>query len=416
MMNPMLRSSAQSLGIIKMGPERGKHVLDVDKCRRAAQENRERREAMQMKDIDIAKTKVTEEDMQKHPDLRPIVASTSRLHESIASGEWDVECFIAKEKLANTLGSSFPTLLLGDSIKGDPHSRTLASLPATKPDVLSALLQESGFDSRALPLSNSIKAASGRYRPDHGIHYKTPRRRLKELTSKTFDQYLKEEAPPTTLVVVACLAGWLPQVRLPASPGGLLACTNSHCHSSGVLLSLPACTSVATNCSPNIRPAYSPEVSPARMSVLCLRQCRRVEANLEMLNGQLFAKEGASTRAYLESIAAETGSGVGPKGAGAPSSVPEFLLRKFDFSNSRMLNLRYNINTLPMYLMYYGGRLVFASNSLNGFGSSTDDLLAQVAMPWIASAITSLSCTDATPCHVARTVSSSPPAMLAAGA
>ena len=39
---------------IKDGPERGKYILDIDKCRQAAQENRERREAMMMKDVSIA--------------------------------------------------------------------------------------------------------------------------------------------------------------------------------------------------------------------------------------------------------------------------------------------------------------------------------------------------------------------------
>ena len=74
---------------IKMGPERGKYVLDVDKCRQAAKENKERREAMAMKELDVAKTNVTEEDMQKHPQLRPIVTSTTDLHESVKRGDWN---------------------------------------------------------------------------------------------------------------------------------------------------------------------------------------------------------------------------------------------------------------------------------------------------------------------------------------
>eukprot|EP00965_Chrysotila_dentata_P246775 6207366-Pleurochrysis_carterae.AAC.3 len=46
-------------------------------------------------------------------------------------------------------------------------------------------------------------------------------------------------------------------------------------------------------------------------------------------------------------------------------------------SESRLLRDRYNINTMPMYLMYYNGRLAYASNTLNGYGSSKDDLVAQ---------------------------------------
>ena len=78
----------------------------------------------------------------------------------------------------------------------------LASLPASRPEVLGALLQSTDVDNAALPLSKSIKAASGRYRPDHGAHYTTPRKRLIELTSATYDHALAD-APGNTLVVVA---------------------------------------------------------------------------------------------------------------------------------------------------------------------------------------------------------------------
>ena len=47
-------------------------------------------------------------------------------------------------------------------------------------------------------------------------------------------------------------------------------------------------------------------------------------------------------------------------------------------SQSRLLRDRYNINTMPMYLMFYNGRLAYASNTLNGYGASKNDLLAQV--------------------------------------
>eukprot|EP00322_Chrysochromulina_rotalis_P010437 CAMPEP_0115843324 /NCGR_PEP_ID=MMETSP0287-20121206/8253_1 /TAXON_ID=412157 /ORGANISM="Chrysochromulina rotalis, Strain UIO044" /LENGTH=474 /DNA_ID=CAMNT_0003297013 /DNA_START=163 /DNA_END=1587 /DNA_ORIENTATION=- len=308
---------SKSLGMIKMGPERGKHVLDVDKCRIAAQENRERRAAMGvMTEPPVAKTHVTEDDMKKHPDLRAIVASTSQLQESVKSGAWDVDCFISKEKLANTLGDSFPTLRLGDSIKTDPHSRTFASLPASNPDVLEALLKEHADQpSGPLPLTHAIKAASGRYRPEHGVHYKTPRKPLIELDSRTFDTYIKEEAPKTSVVVVACLAGWLPAAK-------------------------------------------------------------RAEANLQMLNGVLTAKAGDSTQTWSQ-MQGEGGGKASASGAAA-APVPEMILRKFDMSQSRFMHKRYNINTLPMYLMFVGGRLAYASSTLNGYGSSVDDLKAQV--------------------------------------
>ena len=313
---------SKSLGVIKMGPERGKHVLDIDKCRLAAQENRERRAALGgMSEIPVAKTLITEDDMKKHPDLKPIVASTSQLQKSVSDGFWDVDCFISKQKLADTLGDAFPTLRMGESIKTDPFSRTFASLPSSNPDVLTQLLQEHAKGpSLPLPLTNAIKNASGRYRPEHGIHYKTPRKRLKELTSKTFDNYIKVEAPKGSVVVVACLAGWLPQAR-------------------------------------------------------------RAEANLEMLNGVLTAKEGESTANWNETVVVppHSGAGSGSSMAGAPAGeAPPFILVKFDMSQSRFLRDRHNINTLPMYLMYIDGRLAYASSTLNGYGSSIDDLKIQV--------------------------------------
>jgi len=310
---------SKSLGMVKMGPERGKHILDIDKCRQAAEANRQRRDAMGMKDVEVAKTTITEDDMKKHPDLRPIVSSTASLKASVGAGDWDVDCFISKQKLIDTLGSTLPTLAMGASLKGDPHSRTFASLPATKPDVLEALVRTSEFDGRPLPLSKSIKAASGRYRPDHGIHYKTPRKKLVELTSRTFDTFLKDDAPNNALVVVCCLAGWLPQ-------------------------------------------------------------CRRTEPLLEMLNGKLQAKDGGKAHNYNQAIDAETNKPKesGPSGMVPTETTPAYLLRKFDMSESRFLQQRYNINTLPMYLMYYGGKLTYASSTLNGFGTSTDDLVAQV--------------------------------------
>ena len=313
---------SKSLGTIKMGPERGKVILDIDRCREAARANQERRAAMGgTSDIPVAKTHVTEDDMRKHPELRPIVGSTASLRQSVADGAWDVDVFIAKEKLAATLGDSFPTLRLGDDLRGDPHSRTLASLPSSKPAVLAALLTEHDGQGVGGPLalSQSIKAASGRYRPEHGLHYKTPRKRLPTLTEATYDQYVKHDAPRGQVVVVACLAGWLPAAR-------------------------------------------------------------RAEANLEMLHGALTAKKGEPTENWSQTMSPPPASS-GMHAAGmhaAGARTPTFALRKFDMSHSRLLRERHNIVTLPAYLMYVDGRLVYASPTLNGTGTSVDDLLKQV--------------------------------------
>jgi len=290
----------KSIGQVRMGPERGKYILDVDKCRQAAEENRERRAATQASCDDIEppkKSHITQDDMQKHPPLREVVARTEELQKSVKEGAWDVEVFVSKAKMQATLANDFPTLLLGETLRGDPHSQRLATMPALQPDVLGALLKETSIDGRPLPLSSSIKAASGRFRPDHGYHYRTTRKRLQLLKAPTFDTFIKDGAPGGTLVVVCCMAGWLPQ-------------------------------------------------------------CRRVEPAIELLNGELYAKATAAA-----------GEG------GVPA--PEFLLTKFDMSESRLLRDRYNISTLPMYLMYYSGKLCFASNTLKGYGSSMDDLRAQ---------------------------------------
>ena len=44
------------VGMIKMGPERGKQILDVDKSRLAAQAAKERREALSVKEEEPMKT------------------------------------------------------------------------------------------------------------------------------------------------------------------------------------------------------------------------------------------------------------------------------------------------------------------------------------------------------------------------
>jgi len=288
---------------IKMGPERGKYVLDIDACRRHAEEAKERKAAMGAPaDVALPSVNVTEATMQKLPQLRPIVAATSELQHAVERGDYHVDVFVSTEAMRATLAEQMPTLTLGDSIKTDPYSRTFASLPSSNPDVLDKLLKESATDGGALPLSKSIKDASGRYRPEHGQHYKTARKRLLELKSRTYDENLKD-IPKGTLSVVVCLAGWMPA-------------------------------------------------------------CRRQEPVLEALNGKLAKAAGAPPPSTLS-------------GGAQKESYPNFVLRKFDMSESRFLRDRHNIATLPMYLMYFDGRLAYASSTLNGFGTSEDDLVAQ---------------------------------------
>ena len=68
-----------------------------------AQENRERRSATAMKEIDVTPTHITEDSMQKHPQLRSIVASCASLQASIGRGDWAVDSYVSKDKMTATL-------------------------------------------------------------------------------------------------------------------------------------------------------------------------------------------------------------------------------------------------------------------------------------------------------------------------
>ena len=56
------------------------------------------------------------------------------------SGKWDVEPAISHSALVSGLGSTFPTLQFGASLKGDPHKRTFDSLPKKVVDEIQPLL------------------------------------------------------------------------------------------------------------------------------------------------------------------------------------------------------------------------------------------------------------------------------------
>ena len=312
----------KSLGVIKMGPERGKHMLDVDLCRESARMLRELRELRAMKEMGAKQTLITEETMQKHPDLRPIVASTGLLNASVARGEWNVEVFNSKAKMRDTLGDSLPTLRMSEAtIRGNPASKTLEGMAATNPETYKDLVPEGtdlyhgggGKNSQkkgALPLTQVLKANSGRYRYREEESYKTPRRRLRELKFASYDTFLKEEAPKDCMVVVCCLAGWLPQSK-------------------------------------------------------------RMEPVLEMLNGEMHEHAKRATQAV---------SGTRRPDPSAAAGGP-MLVCKYEMSESRFLRDRHNINTLPMFLMYYDGKLCYANSTLNGYGTSRDDLLVQAPPP-----------------------------------
>jgi hypothetical protein len=56
-----------------------------------------------------------------------------------------------------------------------------------------------------------------------------------------------------------------------------------------------------------------------------------------------------------------------------------YRLVKFDMS-SHLLRDRHHIRTVPMFLCYYSGRLVYANNTLNGLGTRKEDAMAQLEL------------------------------------
>jgi len=91
---------------------------------------------------------------------------------------------------------------------------------------------------------------------------------------------------------------------------------------------------------------YVTENAPANhlVVVACLRKddltCRKAEQTLEKLNGYICKAKNQSDRVDDRTKRFE-------------------LVVKFEMSESNFLRRRYNIQTLPMILMYYGGKLVY---------------------------------------------------------
>lgn len=256
-----------ALGQHKLGPDRGKYIMDTGRIDR---------DKGKPGAVDLSKkTRVTTDDLSIEA-LHSIVHSADEMHvrvQGMLAQPW-IESSVMPSRSFNATGDprTFETSM------NDPRwASFLGRTPAS--------------DYAPLPVSSVLKNASGRYRSGAGT--KSKRVKLPVAPARRFDDYIAGEVPQDSIVVVCCLASWLPQ-------------------------------------------------------------CSRAEQWLESLNGEL-KDEGAQ-----------------------PGSPGAFSLVKYDMSASRVLKDRYNINTLPMYLMFYGGRLVYASNVLNGYGTSKEDMRAQV--------------------------------------
>lgn len=256
------------LGTHSLGPERGKAIVDVSALDRAKGKpdgpGLGRRTRVAASDLSIE-------------DLRPIVAGADAMRVR-------VQGMLAQPWIEAAL---LPSRKYGES--GDPADFTKSMDDPRWAAFLGATPRS---DYAQLPVSAVLKGASGRYRLGAGA--KSARAKLRLVPARGFDAFVASGADQDTLLVVCCLASWLPQAN-------------------------------------------------------------RAEQWLEALNGELAAERAA-----------------------APGVSPPFSLAKFDMSASRLLRERYNINTMPMYLMYFRGRLAYASNVLNGFGSAKEDMRAQV--------------------------------------
>lgn len=266
-----MRLPHPKLGTHSLGPERGKAIIDVSSLDRSKGKPTEASLGR--------RTRVTEADLTiaaLHPILRDAEEMKVRV-QGMVSTPW-IESTVMPSR---AFGSTGDPADFQKSMDDPRWASFLGKTPAS--------------DYAALPVSAVLKGASGRYRPGAGA--KSGRVRLRLLPARSYDDLLapgEGGLSQDMLVVVCCLASWLPQSN-------------------------------------------------------------RAEAWLETLNGELAAERAGSN--------------------GAP---PPFVLAKFDMSQSRLLRDRYNINTLPMYLMYYNGRLAYASNVLNGFGTGKEDMRAQV--------------------------------------
>ena len=88
--------------------------------------------------------------------------------------------------------------------------------------------------------------------------------------------------------------------------------------------------------------------------------------------GMLETKWGALTAPTKKFGASATAEEI----AAAKPSLDKLPVRivRFEHSESRLLIDRYNFHATPMFLMYYGGKLVFASGTLGRDGITPTDL------------------------------------------
>ncbi|KAG8459206.1 hypothetical protein KFE25_005717 [Diacronema lutheri] len=267
------------VGTHSLGPERGKAILDLSALNRSTGK---------ATDVSLGKkTRLTEADLTiaaLHPILRDADEVRLRVQGMLAQPWIDASLLPSRSFGPATDPRTFET-----SMDDARWAAFLGKTPAS--------------DYAPLPVSAVLRSASGRYRTGAGA--KSARVRLRLIDAASYDEFVGRGVAHDALLVVCCLAAWLPQSN-------------------------------------------------------------RAEQWLEALNGELAAERAAAP------------SGRADGGGGGGGGVP-FVLAKFDMSQSRLLKERHNIHTIPMYLMYYNGRLAYASNVLNGYGASAEDLRAQVA-------------------------------------
>lgn len=172
---------AKALGRHTLGPEKGKFIVDLSTV------------PQKTASVDVGlskKTKVTPDDLQIG-DLHSILRDTEDMKarvERMRAHPW-----VERSLLPSRMEGMKPV----DFAKSMDDERWRTFLARTPSQQL-----------ESLPVSSVLKNASGRYRLGNGR--KSSRRKLKVIQPTRFEEAVKDSSVGDALVVVCCLASWLP--------------------------------------------------------------------------------------------------------------------------------------------------------------------------------------------------------------
>eukprot|EP00743_Colponemidia_sp_Colp-15_P004332 GILK01004672.1.p1 GENE.GILK01004672.1~~GILK01004672.1.p1 ORF type:complete len:687 (-),score=94.37 GILK01004672.1:76-2136(-) len=240
-------------------------------------------------------------DLFQHAELGQFVGAMDTMTRGIKKGNWGVKPYFEKP---NRLAQSLPNLGRPGSTHGSVASRNASR---SRLD-LSSSASATNLASTMQFLNESIQGAAT----------------LKRMSTVEIKEQVNRLNPALSRSsILTCSSGrYSAEIPLPA-----------HLHPS--LRKLDTVTHKQLD-------AYlsSSNVADKLVVLCCLAswhpQCRQAEQFLEVVNAELHDRQKRS------------------------SETCSFILVKTDASESRLLVERYNLHCLPMYLMFYNGRLVYA--------------------------------------------------------